>query len=265
MNVALYKNGLKENWKLWLIFLAVMSMYISVVISMFDPNLGSVMDEMTAAMPELMALFGMQNTGSTLVEFMASYLYGMIFLVFPMVYTIMTANKLIAKQIDRGSMAYLLAAPVSRKKVAFTQLLVLLTGVVLLVFASAGIGAIVAKVMFPGELDMAAYLKLNGGALLLHLVISGICYLASCVFNDAKWSVAAGAGIPVLCYVIQMVANLGGNYENVKYATFFTLYSPTAVLRGEDWILAAMFAMTFVSLILYGCAIFIFNRKDVPV
>lgn len=265
MNLTLYKLGLKGSWKLWLIFLAVMSMYICVVISMFDPEIGSVMDELAAAMPELMALFGMQSTGSTLIEFMASYLYGMIFLILPMVYTIMTANRLMAKHVDRGSMAYLLAAPVSRYKVAFTQLLVLLTGIVLLVLASAGIGAVTAQVMHPGELDFTGYFRLNGGVLLTQLLIAGICYLSSCIFNDSKWSIAFGAGVPVLCYMIQMVANLGGSYENVKYATFFTLFSPTAILREEGWIFIAMIVLAAASILLYAGAVSIFSRKDVPV
>lgn len=265
MNVALFTSGLKGSWKLWLIFLAVMSMYIGVVISMFDPDLGSAMDELISEMPELMALFGMLEAGNTLVEFMASYLYGMIFLIFPMVYTIMTANRLMAKQIDRGSMAYLLAAPVSRRKVALTNLAVLLTGITLLVIASSAIGALAAHIMFPGELDTTGYLKLNGCVLLLHLLISGICYLSSCIFNDTKWSVAFGAGIPVFCYVIQMIANLGGTYENVKYATFFTLFSPSAILQGEEWTTMAMIALGTASLLLYLAAIAIFSRKDVPV
>lgn len=265
MNAALYKNGIKGCWKLWLIFLAVMGMYIAVVISMFDPDVGSAMTELTEAMPELMALFGMREVGSTLVEFMASYLYGMIFVVFPMVYTIMTANKLVARHVDRGSMAYLLAAPVSRLKVAATQLMVLLTGVVLLVAASAGLGAFVAEAMFPGELDYGTYIQLNLGALLMQLLIAGICYLASCIFNDTKGSLTLGAGLPIICYVIQMVANLGGNYENVKYATFFSLYSPTAVLEKSSWISGAMVIMAVAGVVLYIAAIAVFRRKDVPV
>lgn len=265
MNAALYKNGIKGCLKLWLIFFAVMGLYIAVVISMFDPNVGSAMSELTEAMPELMALFGMKEVGSTLVEFMSSYLYGMIFVVFPMVYTIMAANNLVARHVDRGSMAYLLAAPVSRLKMAATQLMVLLTGVVLLTAASAGLGAAVAQAMFPGELDAAAYIQLNLGALLMQLLIAGICYLASCIFNDTKWSLTLGAGLPVLCYVIQMVANLGGKYETIKYATFFSLYSPTAVLNNENWIYGAMVIMAVASVVLYLLAITIFRRKDIPV
>lgn len=265
MNSTLYKTGIMGSWRLWIIFLAIMSMYIGVVISMFDPDLGSIMNELTAAMPEVMALFGMKETGGTLLEFMASYLYGMIFLVFPMVYTILTANRLIAKHVDRGSMAYLLAAPVSRGKVASTQLLVLITGIVLLILVSAGVGAAAAEVMFPGQLDYTSYVRLNAGVLLTHLLIAGICYLSSCIFNDTKWSVAFGAGVPVLCYVIQMIANLGGHFENVKYATFFTLFSPTALIQGDQWVFPGMLLLAALSLMLFAGAIAIFKRKDVPV
>lgn len=265
MNYTLYKIGIKGSWKLWLIFLAVMMMYIPIVVSMFDPKLGNVLSSLSETMPEMMALFGMQDTGRTLLEFMASYLYGMVYLIFPMVYTIMTANRLIAKQVDHGSMAYLLASPVLRQKIVFTQLAVLLTGLILLIALSTCIGAVSAQAMFPGELDIAGYLRLNGALLMLHTFIAGICYLASCIFNDTKRSIALGAGIPVLCYMIQMVANLGGDYEAAKYVSFFTLFSPAAILKGEGWIYGAAAGLGITSIVLYMCAITIFARKDIPV
>ena len=48
-----------------------------------------------------------------LLGFMISYLYGFILLVFPMVFCILRANGLVAKYVDRGSMACLLAARAS--------------------------------------------------------------------------------------------------------------------------------------------------------
>ena len=59
MNTTLFKRELRSSYKLWLIFIAILAMYISVIISMFDPKLGETLDLFAKAMPEMMSLFGM--------------------------------------------------------------------------------------------------------------------------------------------------------------------------------------------------------------
>ncbi len=98
-----------------------------------------------------MAMVGMNPADTTLVGFMSAYLYGFIMLVFPMVFSILCANRLIAQQVDRGSMAYLLAAPVKRSSVAFTQMKVLAGGIFALVAYATVLGVVSCEAFFPGN------------------------------------------------------------------------------------------------------------------
>ena len=84
-------------------------------------------------MPELMASVGMKANATNLLGFMISYLYGFILLIFPMLFCILRGNALIAKYVDKGSMVSLIAAPVKRHIIAFTQMKVLVSGILLLV------------------------------------------------------------------------------------------------------------------------------------
>ena len=222
-NMALYKREVKGSLKLLFIFCAVITMYVSVIINMYDPQMMKMLDSFTEAMPELMASVGMKANAADLLGFMVSYLYGFILLIFPMLFCILRGNGLIAKYVDKGSMVSLVAAPVKRRTIAFTQVKVLVSGILLLVFYSTIVELICAESGFPGELDITALLVLNGGLLCLHLFIGSICFLSSCIFSDTKYSVAFGAGIPAFMYVLQMLANVGGKAENAKYFTFFTL------------------------------------------
>ena len=129
MNFALYKKEIKGSFKILLIFAGVLTMYIVMIVSMYDPELSDALKQFEELMPELMSAVGMTGANETLTDFMSSYLYGMILLVFPMVYTVIRANRLIAKYVDRGSMAQLLAAPVKKKKIAVTQLTALISGI----------------------------------------------------------------------------------------------------------------------------------------
>jgi ABC-2 type transport system permease protein len=57
----------------------------------------------------------------TIPDLMASGYYAMLGLIMPLVYVVITANSLVALQIDRGSMAYTLSTPITRVRVVFTQ------------------------------------------------------------------------------------------------------------------------------------------------
>lgn len=265
ISLPLYKRGLKSNWKTLVIFAAVLTLYFTVIISMFDPSLGSALDEFAKAMPNLMAMVGMNPSSATMNGFLSAYLYGFIMLVFPMIFSILCSNQLVARQVERGSMVSLLAAPVKRSKVVVTQMLVLVTGLVLLVAYATGLGIVNCGLSFPGELDVGSFLLLNLGALCLHLFIGGICFLSSCAFSDVKYSIGFGAGIPALMFIIQMMANAGKDLEAAKYATFFTLFHPDGITAGEPWAFCGIAVLFVGAVILFGTAITVFSKKDLSI
>lgn len=265
INWTLYKRGMQGIWKMLLIFAAVITMYFTIIISMFDPALGSALNEFAKAMPELMAIVGMNPASAELASFLEAYLYGFIMLVFPMLYCILSASMLIVRHIDQGSMTYLLSAPVKRETVAFTQMKVMVTGLFALIFYATVLGIVDCEISFPGELDIGKFILLNVGALCLHLFIGGICFLCSCIFNDSKYALGVGAGIPALGFIIQMMANAGKELENAKYATFFTLFDSDGIIAGEQGAYWGMFALFVGAIVLFSTAIVVFSKKDLHI
>ncbi|WP_059004980.1 ABC transporter permease subunit [Bittarella massiliensis (ex Durand et al. 2017)] len=264
MRLSLFREGHRSSWKLLVIFAAVLSLYISMITTMFDPEMGNILQQLSDSMPQLMAMVGMQNPGTTLVSFLSTYLYGMLLLAFPLVYEAITANRLVARQVERGSMAYLLAAPSSRTQVALTQASVLLTGTALLIGYCTGLGVLCAHLFFPGELDVSAFLLLNAGLLLLHFAVSGICFFASCLCNEGRTASLLGAGIPVLFLLMQMLSNMGGKLENLKYANLFTLFDPAGLIAGESSALWGLPVLAALGALLYGLGVWVFSRRDLP-
>lgn len=262
INTALYKREMKGSIKLLAVFGAVITMYVTIIINMYDPEMLKTLDSFAKAMPELMASFGMKTNAANLLGFMVSYLYGFILLIFPMAFCILRGNALIARYVDKGSMASLAAAPVKRRTIAFTQMGTLISGIMLLIFYITVLELVCAELAFPGDLDIAALCMLNSGLLCLHLFIGGICFLSSCLFSDTKYSIAFGAGIPALMYIVQMLANVGGKAETAKYFTFFTLYNPDAVIAGEGNTDIGMFVLFAGAAVLYGLGIIVFEKKD---
>lgn len=262
---ALYKKEAKSTLPLWLIISAVNTLYLAIIVWMFDPELGNALKTFEEAMPDLMAMFGMMPAGENLTQFMGAYLYGMIMQILPMIFTIILANRLIAKHVDSGSMAYLLAAPISRVKLAVTQLMVLVSGLVLMIAYCTGLGIFLAEMMFPGELNIGGFVLLNVGCLALQLCIMGICYLSSCAASETKWSLSFGAGIPVFAYVLQMLSTQGEAAENFKYATFFTLFNTSGLINAESTALLQAGALLVIGLVLSVLGVVAFKKKDLHI
>ncbi len=265
LNWTLYKRELKGSWKLFVIFAGILTMYVVMIIGMYNPDLSKTLDEFAKMMPELMNAFGMKGAETSLLGFMSSYLYGMLLLVFPMVFSIIRGNALIAKYVDKGSMVSLLAAPVKRRTVAFTQMKVLETCLFAMLAYVTVLQIIVSEAQFPGELIVGKLLLINVGLLCMQLFIAGICFLASCLFSDAKYSVSVGAGVPTLMYVIQMLANMGGKMYKAKYLTFFTLFDPNGIAAGESGAIAGFLILLAGAVFLFTAGIIVFSKKDLHI
>ena len=183
MNFTLFKKESKSNWLLLVIFLGVLSVYGSMITMMFDPKMGDSLKAMADSMPDLFAAFGMLNVGTTLLEFISGYLYGVLFIAFPGVFIIILTNRLAARYVDNGSMAYLLAAPVKRRRIMLTQAVFLLLCLLVMVGFVTGLILAFGEMLFPGELDIPAFLRLNAGLLGLLIFFGGACFCASCFCN----------------------------------------------------------------------------------
>ena len=262
LNRALYRSEMKSSIRLLLILAAVITLYVAVIVSMYDPDMMAMLDGFTQAMPELMAAVGMSAGATSLLGFMISYLYGFILLIFPMIFCILRANGMIAKYVDNGSMVTLAAAPVSRRTIALTQTAALISGILLLAAYATAVELICATVSFPGELNTGELLRLNAGLVCLHLFIGGVCFLSSCIFSDTRRSIGFGAGIPALMYVLQMLANVGGAAEKAKYFTYFTLFDPSGIAAGSGTALAGVAGLFAGAAALYALAVMVFCRKD---
>ena len=185
MNRALFAKELRANLFVSLIIAAVLAMYIGVIVSMYDPELGESLDAMMQSMPEMFAAFGMSVQATTLIDFMLNYLYGFLLTIFILVLILIVANKLMVRYLDRSAMAYLLATPNSRTRIALTMVGVMVTILVALMAVVTALEVGFAEALFPGELDMQALMQVNAGLLALWLAMAGLCFLSACLFSNA--------------------------------------------------------------------------------
>jgi ABC-2 type transport system permease protein len=231
---------------------------------MYDPETQESLNEMLKALPkEMVAAMGFGKAGSTLLSFIASYFYGFLILLLPMIYAVVVANRSISSHVDKGSMAYLLSTPNTRSKIARTQALYLLVSITLLIGVVTVVGILMCNILFPRELEVSEFVMLNFGALLLYYALTGIGFLASSIFNDTKHSLAIGAGLPVAFLVIQMISDTGEKTEFLKYFTLYSLFDPTTIISGEGYIISFV-TLGILGLITYLAGLYTFKKRDLP-
>ncbi len=259
VNTTIFKQTLKANLKLWIIFTAITSIMLAVMIAVFKPTTISGMTHMVegTAIADML-----QNT--TFNGMLASTFYSLHGVLLPMIFIIMTANSLIASQIDRGSMAYILSTPIKRSTVVRTQALYLMTALIMMFVIITGVG-LAAIQIFQTDVDVSIsdFLLLNLGLFLLMFATSSISFFFSCLFNLSKNSLALGAGIPIAFFLFQLMAQISESLEGFKYISMNTLFDTDAIMNGDS-VTIPFIILAAIGIILYTWGISVFQRKDLP-
>jgi len=255
----IFKQTLKANWKLWLIFTVVPVVFFVLITAVFDPTAISGMAQMLEGTP----LAAMVADASFLSIISQSF-YTLQGVLLPMIFIVMTANSLIAAQVDRGSMAYLLSTPTKRSTVVRTQALYLVTSLVAM-FAIITVGGFIAIHTFQSfdQVSLSDFMMLNGGLFLLMFATSGVSFFFSCLFNLSKNSLALGAGLPIAFFLMHMMAGVDESLSSLRFLSLNSLFDTGAILAGDSmfWPFTAL-AATGVAL--YWLGFWVFTKKDLP-
>ena len=262
ISLPLFKRNILQIIKPLMIFIEVLMMYTGIIIFMYTPSLMNVLGDFQNAMPGMMQAVGMSGTITSLIGFINVYLYGFIMLGFPMIFIIILGNSLIMHYVDSGSMACLLASPNSRLKIIVTQVISMVSGIAILMTLVTAFGIACSELLFPGELDIKTYIILNASALLLHLAVAGIVFFSASFFNDSKNFYTIGAGIPLVFFLINMLANMGGKLENFKFFTIYTLFPKNQIIAGESGVAIYNVALVIIAIVLFTAGIISFTKKD---
>ncbi|MCM3129733.1 MULTISPECIES: ABC transporter permease subunit [unclassified Paenibacillus] len=255
----IFKQTLKSNLKLWIVFTLIMTVFHVALIAVFNPSTLTDMSGMVKDTP-LAGLLG----DATFLGMLSKTFYGIQGVLIPIVFIIMTANSLIASQVDRGSMAYLLSTPTKRSTVVRTQAVYLVMSLIVM-FLIVTVSGIVSINVFQSEIDinMTEYLMLNLGLFLLMFATSGISFFFSCLFNLTKNSLAFGAGIPMAFFLLKLMGDVDSSLEGLKYVSLNTLFDTNAITTGGSYSIQFII-LAVVGLALYILGMRVFMKKDLP-
>jgi len=249
----LLKKSVKDNWKLWAVITAAITGIITLIIcvpSLTDNSkLGAMMES------------GVSFAGQGL-----SMLYPMFIVMLATVYAVVTANKLIAAQVDRGSMGYIMVNPIKRNQFSVTQG-IFMAGSIAGMFAVVTAVGSVALALTGDAATIGFFALLNLGCMLLILACSGVAFLASCIFNRSGASLAMGGGIVITSFLLSFLSQLEeyvSFFKVFRYTTLHALFNTTHIVEQGAGMIWDFCILLVIAIVCYVVGAMAFKKKDLP-
>ncbi|WP_102336046.1 ABC transporter permease subunit [Salimicrobium jeotgali] len=268
MNFPLYKQMMKSNIKLFLGFGLVSAIYVVLMTSLF-PLFADNLDEMESMMElfpdSLLRAFGLEAFGNY-GQFISAEYYGLFYLLILGVFSVMSAVQLLAKLVDRGSMAYLLSTRISRFQITFTQMMVLLSGLIIIHVLNFGGGLAAGELLIDEQnaIAMKDFFQINFVGFLLFFAVGGYSFLVSSLLNDERSALATAGGVTFLFYGMNMIGKIVTDVDWLRNITPFSLYEPGKIAGGDAEVWTSSLILTGIGILAYTLAILLFRHRNLP-
>ena len=238
-----------------------------------------VMDQLPTMVEENLKEMGAMNTYGIIIGVI---FFSMAGLLMPIIYTVSTANSLVAEKVETGSMAFTLSTPIKRSCVVLsgaTYLIGAETVIYIVLFLGSiiarGIGIALGSTDLIDSLTISNLFNFTFGSYLVMLAMSGICYMSSCIFNKTKNSMGLSNAVTIFFLVCTILGLFGGpaipatiridamNYFN--YVSIISLFDANAVINGDlTTFYLKLIALIGITIVTYAIGCKFFTKKDLP-
>ena len=254
LSFPLLKIFLKNTWKLWAIFVGILLMYMLIMVFTFD--------QMREAM-QSMEVMGLTVVMDSRFDMLASMYFDMIVFMFPMIFYIILANKLVSKTVDDKSMSSFLSSSLSRRQYTVTAALFLVASIVAMFFVVFAVGGL-SLIMFE-TINWANWMAMLLTTLTCTLAIASLCFFFSTVFAANKTGNTFMVGIPVMFFLLMFLGEIP-SLEFLHYLTPFGYVDSFAIAHGVEslwWLINLVFIV--IATVFLTVSIYIFDKKQLSI
>ena len=247
------KQSISSNWKLWTILTGGLVLITALILLAFTQ--ASQAQDLDVLLPveQLIGQAILTPTG------MGGFLM--------LILAIVIGNKLVAKEVDSGSLSFALNTQTTRAQILFSKAIVYFCMFLLYSTLVSLTAVLMSNTSANVKVDIGKVFNLAIGFVLYSFAISSFCFAASCWFDKVSWSLLVGAGIPVLFTILGMIVPALTQQEQLqsffKSITVTTLFDAPAILNGEN-VAGSFVALALIGALLYTVGIVKFLKKDLP-
>lgn len=267
MNRALYRAMMRQNAGKILSYSLGSTLYGLLLTGVYPSIAESpAVAEIAGNLPTTVkSVFGVSNEAdlNSFEAYISGQYFSRIWVLVMSVYAIGTAQSLFAEMSERGFLAYLLAAPLSRREIATTQSNVLLTGIAALTAVTLA-GVVLGCIWQDISLSTWRYYRLGLLGLAFFSSISSYSLFFSAMAASGQQAVFYAAGVTLFFYALDVVAGLNEKFRWLRRFTLFGLFKPQEVLEGsspaKEILILSGITLAILLLVQEG-----FSLRDLPV
>lgn len=268
---AVFFRFLNDKKKTFLVYLVSAIGLMEMYIAMF-PSINIVaqdkLDLLMQSFPkEIWTLVGVdpEKLMFTKIEsFISMEFYSFIWPILLITFAVSLANSAIVNEIERGNIENILSQPISRTKLFITRFLAGFS--ILTAFIWSSVYAIVPLVRLHNiKFSISNNVTIALSGMLFVLVVYSVAMLASSIFSEKGKASFLVTGVILVSYVLNVIAGLKENMQNLKYYSLFHYYNATTNFVDSKLIDNAVWFSLGVSVVFILVAIIYFNKRDVAV
>lgn len=253
----------KKSFFIWIIILILLNLMTFSVYPSFANEAGNI-GQLLKSYPEaFIKAFGVDRLDITkILHFFGLEIYLFIVLL-GSIYSMILGSGIISKEEDDKTIEFLMAKPVSRKKIVTSKVLSVLSYIlffnVILFIADLGI----MEAFRTNELNIKIFALLSISAFLLHLTFAALGLLISVFITKARALMSVSLGVVIGTYFIGLASSLSEKLDILKYFSPFKYVDATDIITSEiiDYKYLIIIG-SIISVSVIGTYLF-YNRKDI--
>ncbi len=208
---------------------------------------------------------GLENISvNSLENYLSIEMYSIVWQLLALLLAISLAGYTLAGQIDKGTIGFYLALPLSRTKLFVSKYLAGLTGIVVFVVMSVGI-TIPLAALFHSSMPKMGVLNLSILSLLFAWAIYSVALFLSALFSERGAVYTTMGGLLISMYAMNVIASLRSSLAWLDELSIFHYYNAQRILGGNGVPLSStiIFSSSIALFTLLG--LIIFRKRDISV
>lgn len=269
MSITLFRTLMKSHLKSVLSYGIGTAFYLILLIYLYPSFAGSpALNSLLKSLPEgMLKLIGYQAGISNVGDYIAGEYYSLLYIIIVGIYAITAGVRLLAHMVDTGSMAYLLATPVSRVRILVTEFVVLLLGL-FLIGCLTTVAGLLGVHLFVSDTGMEAghftvdFIRLNIVGTLLFAVVGAYTFLFATLAPDERTAASLASGITLIFYALNLLGTLADKFAWMRHLSLFTAFNAQQLMHGKGDFTVIAVGLIVATFCIAGTAVWTFSRRQ---
>lgn len=271
MNLNLLKQSIRDYWKSSLIFVISLVLYVWLLVAIMPTMLktsNSGIEQILKSYPKevLTLLTGGTDIMSMLTPegFLSVEFLSLWWIIIMAGFAITFATSIAAKEMDEGTIEFLLSQPISRVYVILTRFVALAFYLLVLIGVSLGSMVILTRA-YDVKLKSAHLVGVGLLCFAFLLAISAYTLLFSVVFKGRGKAVVWSVAVLFISHLVNALATFNETVEKFRFLSPFRYYNPYKILKTGNILWRDLAVFAAVLLICLVLSLIVFQKKDITV